>query len=41
MDFMFKKNWQLGVTASHQNRDFEGANAENETRFWGQIQKEF
>jgi len=41
MDFMFKKNWQLSVTASHQNRDFEGANAENETRFWGQIQKEF
>jgi hemolysin activation/secretion protein len=41
MDFLFKKDWQLSVTASHQNRDFEGADAENETRFWGQIQKEF
>jgi hemolysin activation/secretion protein len=41
MDFLFKKDWQLSVTASHQNRDFEGANAENETRFWGQILKEF
>lgn len=41
MDFIFKKDWQLSVTASHQNRDFEGADAENETRFWGQIQKDF
>lgn len=41
MDFVFKKDWQLSVTASHQNRDFEGAAAENETRFWGQILKEF
>jgi hemolysin activation/secretion protein len=41
MDFIFKKDWSLSVTASQQNRDFEGANAENEARFWGQIQKEF
>lgn len=41
MDFIFKKDWSLSVTASQQNRDFEGADAENDTRFWGQIQKEF
>lgn len=41
MDFLFKKDWHLSVSASHQNRDFEGVDAENETRFWGQILKEF
>jgi hemolysin activation/secretion protein len=41
MDFLFKKEWQLNVTASHQNRDFDGIKAENETRFWGQIQRGF
>lgn len=41
MDFLFKRDWQLSVTASHQSRDFDGASAENETRLWGQLQKEF
>ncbi len=41
MDLMFKNDWRFSVTASHQNRDFKGADAENDTRFWGQIQKEF
>ena len=41
MDAAFKKDWLLNVTVSHQNRDFDAASAENETRIWGQLQKEF
>lgn len=41
VDFAFMRDWQLSVTVSHQNRDIDGASAENTTRFWGQIQKEF
>jgi len=41
MDLAFKKDWLLSVTASHQNLDFDGLSAENETRLWGQLQKEF
>lgn len=41
LDATFKKNWLLSVTASHQNRDFEGSGAENEARIWGQLQKYF
>jgi hemolysin activation/secretion protein len=41
LDAAFKKDWLLNLTISHQNRDFDAAVAENETRIWGQLQKEF
>lgn len=41
LDAAFKKDWLLNLTVSHQNRDFDAAVAENETRVWGQLQKEF
>lgn len=41
LDATFKNAWLFSVTASHQNRDFEGSGAENEVRFWGQLQKFF
>jgi hemolysin activation/secretion protein len=41
MDLAFKNNWFLNVTGSHQTRDYEGTGAENETRFWGKLQKDF
>ncbi len=41
IDFAFKQDWFLSVAGSHQNRDFDGADAENETRFWGKLQKNF
>ncbi len=41
VDFAFMRDWQLSVTVSHQNRDIDGASAENAPRFWGQLQKEF
>lgn len=40
-DATFKKSWLFSLTAAHQNRDFEGAGAENEARLWGQLQKYF
>ncbi len=41
MDLAFANEWLLDVLVSHQNRDFENASAENETRFWGRLQKSF
>lgn len=41
MDVAFKSDWFLSVTASHQTRDFEGDGAENESRAWGKLQKNF
>ncbi|MFW5432405.1 MAG: ShlB/FhaC/HecB family hemolysin secretion/activation protein [Methylophilaceae bacterium] len=41
LDATFKNTWLFNVTASHQNRDFEGADAENEVRVWGQLIKYF
>ena len=41
MDLAFKSDWFLSVTGSHQTRDFENTGAENETRFWGKLQKNF
>lgn len=41
LDATFKNAWLLSLTASHQNRDFEGSGAENEARIWGQIRKYF
>lgn len=41
VDANFKNDWLFSVTASHQNRDFAGVDAENELRFWGQLIKFF
>jgi hemolysin activation/secretion protein len=41
MDLAFKNDWALSVTGSHQTRDFENDGAENESRFWGKLQKNF
>jgi hemolysin activation/secretion protein len=41
LDATFKNAWLFSLTASHQNRDFEGTGAENEARIWGQLQKYF
>jgi hemolysin activation/secretion protein len=41
LDATFRNKWLFSLTASHQNRDFEGAGAENEARVWGQLQKYF
>ena len=41
IDAAFKKKWLLGLTVSHQRRDIDGAKAENETRLWSQIEKDF
>lgn len=40
-DANLKNDWLFSVTASHQNRDFTGVDAENELRFWGQLIKFF
>jgi len=41
LDTTFKQDWVLSLSGSHQNRDFSGADAENEVRFWGQLLKYF
>jgi hemolysin activation/secretion protein len=41
IDALLKQNWLLGFTVSHQRRAFEGAQGEDETRAWGQLQKAF
>lgn len=41
LDTSFKNGWVFSLSGSHQNRDFSGANAENELRFWGQLLKYF
>lgn len=41
VDAAFTKKWLLNLTVSHQKREFDGANEENETRLWGQIEKAF
>ncbi len=41
LDTTFKQDWVLRLSGSHQNRDFSGAGAENELRFWGQLMKYF
>lgn len=41
IDTLLKQNWQLGLSVSHQRRAFEGAQSEDETRAWGQLQKAF
>ncbi len=41
LDATFRNKWLFSLTASHQNRDFEGTGAENEARVWGQLQKYF
>lgn len=41
LDLTFKQNWLFSMIASHQNRDFDGIAAENETRMWGHLQKAF
>jgi hemolysin activation/secretion protein len=40
-DVAFIKKWMLGLTWSHQARKFDGLSSENETRVWGQLQKDF
>lgn len=41
LDAVFKQKWLLSVVASHQQQDADGARVNNETRVWGQLQKEF
>ncbi len=41
LDAAFKKKWVLSLTVSHQKREFDGASQENETRTWGQLEKDF
>jgi hemolysin activation/secretion protein len=37
----FKNDWVFNVSGSHQKREFSGASAESELRFWGQLLKYF
>lgn len=41
VDARLKNDWVFSLTGSHQNRDFSGADAENELRVWGQLLKYF
>lgn len=41
VDMAFSRKWLLGITVSHQARKFDGVSQENETRVWGQLQKDF
>lgn len=41
LDAMFKNTWLLNLAATHHNRDFDGADGENEVRFFGQLIKYF
>lgn len=41
LDTVFVNDWVFSISGSHQNRDFSGANAENELRLWGQLVKYF
>jgi hemolysin activation/secretion protein len=41
LDAAFRQKWLLSLVASHQQQDADGARVNNETRVWGQLQKEF
>lgn len=41
VDMAFSRKWLLGISVSHQARKFDGVSQENETRVWGQLQKDF
>ncbi len=41
VDMAFSRKWLLDITVSHQARKFDGVSQENETRVWGQLQKDF
>jgi len=41
LDATFANRWLFSLVGSHHNRDFSGADAENEVRVWGQLIKQF
>lgn len=41
VDMSFRNGWQLNLSVSHQKREVAGAQEENETRVWVELQKGF